>query len=420
MQYSKNFSVYILVMVALTGHSLFAQPVERMGVAVEEAPPVSSGRYGSAGSTGSSGYGAGPYSSYSGSRSGNYEDIPELSGRFDAGKNYDSTVARMGRIFKTYGALINRNYEDVSSYNVAEKRHNYQVSVSMGSFKTIKDILDAMPGKVNLSQTTQRAYFADTARIIEELKYYKREKEALSKMLDTMSPANPKYRATSQQVLNLISQISSKQNEWRETDLRAKYPCKINIQIYTSYDGFYNRSSTPREPVVSPPKYRSSYYTGWKHRFIPGISYIGMKPVNADSLGLFTGIAPELSLFSRFRGSGGDYNPSFQNLYVRLGVLKSDKSGIPKTYYTGLGVRFSFENKARRQYLIPFFGDEFSYVNNSRIGGALLNSPNVGVYLIATKQVQAYFSAGYVYPFKHRESYESYTFSGGISYLLWR
>lgn len=409
----------LIAVALLSVQQTTAQPVDD----VVEAPTVSSGssRSGSSGYGSASGYGSGSYYSSSSRSASNYEDIPELTAIYEAGKNYDSLVAKIKRLLIKEGATNVRNNEDYSSYNRAERRYNFSAVASKTAYYKLKDALNALPNKFQeIRESSQRIYFGDTARMQEELRFYKREKNKLSSLLDTMTVTNPQYRGTSQQVLSLISQIANKQNEFREAISKMEMPYKLNIQIFTNYNDYYNRNNTG----TSSPGYGSinkkPKANSWTQHFIPGISYVGMNPTNTDTMGRYAGISPEISLYSKFKNYGYESQPGYVNFYARLGILNSDKSNVAKIYYTGLGVRFSFENKLKRQYLIPFFSDEFSYVHREGTGGALLNIPGAGMYLYTGKHLQAYFSGGYVYPFSKRESYESFTFSGGISYTLWR
>lgn len=378
------------------------------------------------GGTGVMGYGSGTGSSYGSYRSSgstyNYEEVPELNATFESEKQYDSMIARVERILRAEGAIINRENEENSYRNHKEKRFVFNANISKVGFQIVKDRLNLLEGKYEFRVNTQRQSFMDTARAQEELKLYMREKSALSKLLDTMSPAHPYYRSTNQNLLNLISTIASRQNELRDGIQKIKSPCKITVTIYTNHSKYHETTSNASNSDGYDNGYRSksNYTPSWERNIIPGISYLSFNPAKKDSFGSYSGIAPEFSLHTRYRGRNNSSNPSISNVYARLGILKSENKSESKIYYSAIGVRLSFENRLKRNYLIPFFGDEFSYAYKENEGGALLNIPQVGVYMFFNKNIQASFSAGYVYPFGKRSTYTGYTISGSLSFLLWK
>ncbi len=378
------------------------------------------------GNAGSLGYGSGIGSSYGSYRSSgstyNYEEVPELNVTLESEKQYDTLVAKVERKLRAEGAIINRENEEYSYRNHKEKRFIFNANISKAGFQTVKDHLNLFEGRYEFRITTQRQSFMDTARAQEELKLYMREKNALSKLLDTMNPTNPYYRTTNQNLLNLISTIASRQNELRDGIQKIKSPCKITVTIYTNYSKYHETTNSGNGYDGNDNGYRSksSYSPSWQRNIIPGISYLAFNPAKKDSFGIYSGFAPEFSLHTRYRGRNNSSNPSISNVYARLGILKSENKTETKIYYSALGVRLSFENRLKRNYLIPFFGDEFSYAYKESEGGALLNIPQAGIYLFFNKNLQASFSAGYIYPFGKRSTYTGYTISGSLSFLLWK
>ncbi len=72
-----------------------------------------------------------------------------------------------------------------------------------------------------------------------------------------------------------------------------------------------------------------------------------------------------------------------------------------------------------RHYVVPYFAHVLVYFHRHKIKAAVVNIPSAGLYFVANKKVQAYAAAGYVYPFSSRNNYESFTLTGGMSFILW-
>ncbi|MFN7302875.1 MAG: hypothetical protein ACK5U7_15485 [Bacteroidota bacterium] len=366
------------------------------------------------------GTGTGSIESRSDSRpyraTGTFAEVPNLFVEFNAGKDFDTVHARVMQVLRAFRTAAVKSELTHGRYVQTEKRLELNTAVSIEDVYTLKTRLGAIPGVKEITETRRTVQYSDTNRMKEELRFYRREKDGLAALLDTLHPLHPSYRNSSERLLRLIGMVSERQQELDRARNLTSFPCSILLVIYTNKTAFFAQSASEAGPGDYERRNRK---TNWENQFVPGLSYNTFKRVNADTNSILSGFTPELTLYTRYRSGFKRASPAYVNVYGRLGIFNSGSDRQFKLYYTGFGFRLSFESKLKRQYLVPYFGHELGYFHSEKLKAAVVNIPSAGLYFVANKKVQAYAAAGYVYPFSSRNNYESFTLTGGMSFILW-
>jgi hypothetical protein len=398
----KSAARLLLLLLLVSGHSAFA------GRCQQEIG--SSGR-GTGSGTGYPGYDSRPLRA-----TGAFAEVPNLLAEYNAGKDFDTVHAKVMQAIRTFRSAAIKSELSHGRYAHTAKRLELNTAVSVDDVYALKTKLGAIPGVLELTETKRTVQYSDTNRMQEEMRFYRREKDGLAALLDTLHPLHPAYRNSSERVLRLVGMISEKQMDLEKARNLARFPCNIQVVIYTDKDDFFANTASEQGPVEAA---RRNLKTNWENQFVPGLSYNVFRRVNADTNSLLSGFSPELTLYSRYRSGFKRASPAYVNIYGRLGIFHSGSDKQFKLYYTGFGFRLSFESKLKRQYLVPYFGHEIGYFHSDQLKGAVVNIPSAGLYLVANRKIQAYAAAGYVYPFGSRNNYESFTVTGGMSFILW-
>ncbi len=156
----------------------------------------------------------------------------------------------------------------------------------------------------------------------------------------------------------------------------------------------------------------------WERFMMPGVSGVFYQPKSSDSLGYFTGFAPEINFYTRWMDDID--GPSYLKTYFKLAVLNSSKDNVPILFTYDFGVSMSFENGFRRKFLIPYFGVEMGGVASKSLKNTFTFVPQVGIILYATDGMSFYTNASYVYAFADTEAYAGLKANAGISLTLWK
>jgi hypothetical protein len=348
--------------------------------------------------------------------SGTFAEVPNLLVEYNAGKDFDTVHFKVMQALRTFRTAALKSELSHGRYVHTAKRLELNTAVSIEDVYALKTKLGAIPGKLEITETKRTVQYSDTNRMQEELRFYRREKDGLAALLDTLHPLHASYRNSSERALRLVGMISEKQMELEKARNLARFPCNIEVVIYTDKTDFFTYAASENGPVKAA---RRNHKTNWENQFVPGLSYNVFKRVNADTNAVLSGFSPELTLYSRYRSGFKRASPAYVNIYGRLGIFNANSDKQFKLYYTGFGFRLSFESKLKRQYLVPYFGHEIGYFHSDALKGAVVNIPSAGLYFVANKKVQVYAAAGYVYPFGSRNNFESFTVTGGMSFILW-
>lgn len=400
----KSAARLLLLLFLVSGYSAFA------GRCQQEVFSSGSGR-GTGSATGDPGQDSRPFRA-----TGTFAEVPNLFVEYNAGNAFDTVHANVMQALRTFRTAALKSELSHGRYAHTTKRLELNTAVSIEDVYALKTKLGAIPGILEITETKRTVQYSDTNRMQEELRFYRREKDGLAALLDTLHPLHPAYRNSSDRVLRLVGMISEKQMELEKARSLARYPCSILLVIYTDKAEFFANSANEDGPVQAA---RRNLKTNWENQFVPGLSYNVFRRVNADTNSVLSGFSPELTLYSRYRSGFKRASPAYVNIYGRLGIFHSGSDKQFKLYYTGFGFRLSFESKLKRQFLVPCFGHEIGYFHSDQLKGVVVNIPSAGLYFIANRKVQVYAAAGYVYPFGSRNNYESFTVAGGMSFVLW-
>ncbi len=309
--------------------------------------------------------------------------------------------------FELYAQQIQKLAGDTKSKIEQElqRRNNvklYEITIrtDVGGFEAIKKVIQTY-SKIIDSGLHIKSKYVDTFAVSEEIKRLEIRKQKLITQMDTLSVMSSRYKSLNNELNTVNTSIASKLKKQEENKVQQV----IKIKIYENYKKYQRKDNRYRDRE-------------WDEYFMPGLGYNRIVPAMKDSFGTFSGFAPEFTIYARYKHYAK--GPSYVKTYFRVGILNSDKPAIGKMLLYSVGTNFSFENKMKRQWLIPYFGMEIGGINQKRIGPSLFVMPQLGVYLYASKQLQVHVNGGYLYSFSHPYEYESYTMSAGLSFLLWR
>ncbi len=175
-----------------------------------------------------------------------------------------------------------------------------------------------------------------------------------------------------------------------------------SIKFIVTYNGF-------SDTMV----YRISIIDQWESAFMPGLAAMAYMPDNRKELGVYRGISVNYLFYSWIHCNekqGGSHG----NFYFKLDVLMPEKKDSGTVFIYGFGLTSSFERNARRKFLIPFYGLEFSGLSH-KAKSSVVFTPLIGVWLFSTPAFQIELQAGYHLPVKLFDDYKGFRSSLGLN-----
>ncbi|MFY7850108.1 MAG: hypothetical protein ACOVSS_13635, partial [Bacteroidia bacterium] len=177
------------------------------------------------------GTGTGSIESRSDSRpyraTGTFAEVPNLFVEFNAGKDFDTVHARVMQVLRAFRTAAVKSELTHGRYVQTEKRLELNTAVSIEDVYALKTRLGAIPGVKEITETRRTVQYSDTNRMKEELRFYRREKDGLAALLDTLHPLHPSYRNSSERLLRLIGMVSERQQELDRARNLTSFPCSI-------------------------------------------------------------------------------------------------------------------------------------------------------------------------------------------------
>ncbi|MBN3036316.1 MAG: hypothetical protein JW861_12090 [Bacteroidales bacterium] len=152
--------------------------------------------------------------------------------------------------------------------------------------------------------------------------------------------------------------------------------------------------------------------------FMPGLGYSLFVPKEADSTGLFNGIAVNYLIYSKMY-QNNEPGPSIVRFYTKLSIMKSDEKPIRDLFCYSVGLSFSFEKNPKRAYLVPFFGLEFGGLSQSQWGTTGQFTPTLGLHVVSKRNLFINIQGGYVYPITNFDILQGLYLEAGINFALW-
>jgi len=183
----------------------------------------------------------------------------------------------------------------------------------------------------------------------------------------------------------------------------GKYPIRIEVRYKGKIDELYMNIDI-----------NDDMETG----FLPAIGASIYTPKTNDKVGTFTGISVQYALYSwiyRNDNSG----PCLGQWYLSFDLLESCSDNIEGCFIYGTGVDLSFERNPERNWLLPYFGAFFGWMNQADIGYNITFAPRVGIWLYADEYLFVNAGVSYLLPASDFEEFQGLKTTLSVNFSLW-